>query len=81
MIFASQNFVVFCHTSTKISHRYTHLPSLLNLSLISLLTPLFWIVTEPLFESPESYLEPIMQSEVSQKEKYKYHIQMHIPGI
>ena len=26
-------------------------------------------------------LEPIIQSEVSQKEKYKYHIQMHIYGI
>ena len=27
-IIASQNFVVFCHTSTRISHRYTHVPSL-----------------------------------------------------
>ena len=26
-------------------------------------------------------LEPIIQSEVSQKEKYKYHILMHIYGI
>ena len=26
-------------------------------------------------------LEPIIQSEVSQKEKYKYHILMHICGI
>ena len=26
-------------------------------------------------------LEPIIQSEVSQKEKDKYHIQMHIYGI
>ena len=26
-------------------------------------------------------LEPVIQSEVSQKEKYKYHILMHIYGI
>ena len=26
-------------------------------------------------------LEPIIQSEVSQKEKYRYHILMHIYGI
>ena len=26
-------------------------------------------------------LEPIIQSEVSQKEKYKYHILMHMYGI
>ena len=26
-------------------------------------------------------LEPIIQTEVSQKEKYKYHILMHIYGI
>ena len=26
-------------------------------------------------------LEPVMQSEVSQKEKYKYHILMHIYGV
>ena len=26
-------------------------------------------------------LEPIMQSEISQKEKYKYHILTHIHGI
>ena len=29
-IFALQNFVVFCHTSTRISYRYTHVPSLLS---------------------------------------------------
>ena len=34
-IITLQNFVVFCHTSTKISHRYTHVPSLLNLPSIS----------------------------------------------
>ena len=30
-IIALQNFVVFCQTSTWISHRYTYIPSLLNL--------------------------------------------------
>ena len=34
-IIAWQNFVVFCQTSTRISHRYTCIPSLLNLPLIS----------------------------------------------
>ena len=28
---ALPSFVVFCQTSTRISHRYTHVPSLLNL--------------------------------------------------
>ena len=27
-IIALHNFVVFCHTSSRISHRYTHVPSL-----------------------------------------------------
>ena len=31
MIIALQNFVVFCHTSTRISHQYTHVPSLPDL--------------------------------------------------
>ena len=31
-IIALQNFAVFCQTSTRISHRYTYVPSLLNLS-------------------------------------------------
>ena len=38
-IIALQNFVVFCHTSTRLSHRYIHVPSLLNLPPISL--PIF----------------------------------------
>ena len=38
-IIALQNFVVFCQTSTRISHRYTHIPSLLNLPPISLPIP------------------------------------------
>ena len=49
-IVALQNFVVFCQISTWISHRYTYVPSLLN----SLLFP-SPVVTEPLFEFPESY--------------------------
>ena len=55
LIIALQNFVVFCQTSTRISHRYTHLPSLPNLPPISLPIPPFQIVTEPLFKFPKSY--------------------------
>ena len=40
--------MVFCLTSTRISHRYTHVSSLLDL-------PTLQSVTEPLFEFPESY--------------------------
>ena len=36
---ALQNFAVFCQTSTWISHRYTYIPSLLNLSPTSLPSP------------------------------------------
>ena len=35
-IIALQNSVVFCHTSIRIIHRYTHVPSLPNLPSISL---------------------------------------------
>ena len=35
-IIALRNFVLFCQTSTRISLRYTHVPSLANLSPISL---------------------------------------------
>ena len=34
-IIALQNFIVFCQISTWISHRYTYIPSLLNLPPIS----------------------------------------------
>ena len=37
-VFSLQNFVVFCHTPTRISHTWTHVPSLLNLLPISLPT-------------------------------------------
>ena len=50
-IIALQNFVVFCRTSTRISHRYTHVPSLLDL----LPSPTLQPVSEALFEFPESY--------------------------
>ena len=54
-IFALQNFVVYCHTSTRITHKCTHVPSLPNLHFISLSIPPFSIVTEPLSEFPKSY--------------------------
>ena len=54
-IIALQNFVVFCQTSTWISHRYTYIPSLLKLALISLPIPPLYVDTEPLFEFPEPY--------------------------
>ena len=38
-VIALQNFVVFCQTSTWISHRYTYIPSSLNLSPIFLPIP------------------------------------------
>ena len=40
----------FCHTSTRISHRYTHVPSLPSPP-----HPTLQPVTEPLFEFPESH--------------------------
>ena len=48
-----QNFVVFCQTSTWISHRYTYIPFLLNLLPILLPTPPLKVDTDPLFEFPE----------------------------
>ena len=47
-IIALRDFVVFCHTSTRISCRHTGIPSLPNLPPISLPSPPFQIVTEPL---------------------------------
>ena len=46
-IIALDNFVVLWHASTKISHRYTHVPSLLNLPLISLPIPPFSLSQSP----------------------------------
>ena len=53
MIIALQNFVVFCQTSTGISHTYTYIPSILNLPPISLPTQHLYVDSEPLFELPE----------------------------
>ena len=52
-IIALQNSVVFCQTSTWISHRYTYVPPLLNLPSISLPTLPLLVDTEPLCEFPE----------------------------
>ena len=46
---------IFCQTSTWISHKYTYVPSFLNLSPISLPIPTLSVVTEPLFKFPEPY--------------------------
>ena len=50
-IIGLHNFLVFCHTSTRVSHRYTHVPSLWDLPP----HPILQHVAEPLFEFPESY--------------------------
>ena len=44
----------FCHTSAWISHRYTYVPSLLNLPPASHVLPL-WVVREHPIELPASY--------------------------
>ena len=46
-IIALQNFVVLCHTSTRISHRYSHVPSLLDCPPISLTIPPFSLLQSP----------------------------------
>ena len=43
--------MAFCHTSTRISHRYTHVPSLLNLPPISLPIPPFSLSQSPCLSS------------------------------
>ena len=47
--------VGFCQTSTWISHRYTYVPSLLNLPPTTLPIPPLYVVAEPCSESPESH--------------------------
>ena len=55
-IIALQNFVIFCNTSTRISHRYTRVSSLLDFPPSHLPPhPSLQPVTEPLCEFPESY--------------------------
>ena len=52
-IIALQNFVLFCHTSTRISHRYTHVSSLLKLPpLCPVLTELNSLLDLSLVNSP-----------------------------
>ena len=53
-IIALQIFVVFYQTSTWISHRYTYIPSLLNL-------PLFWIsLPSPSPSYPSRLIDPCL---------------------
>ena len=54
-IFALQRCAGFCHMSTWISHRYTYVPSLLNLPLTSHPIPPLYFVTEHPAELPASY--------------------------
>ena len=54
-IIALWNFVVFCQTSTWISHRYPCIPSLLNLPPISLPISPLEVDAERLFEFPKPY--------------------------
>ena len=50
-----QSYVGFYQTSTRISHRFTHVPSHKNIPPSSLPIPPFLVVTELWFEFPESY--------------------------
>ena len=54
-ILSLQCCVGFCHTVMWISHRYTYVPSLLNLPPTSQPFPPLWVFTEDWFELPESY--------------------------
>ena len=54
-IIALQNCASFCPTSTWISHRYTYVPSLLDLSPTSQPIPPLQVVIEHQFEFPELY--------------------------
>ena len=50
-IIALQNFVVFCHTSTRISHRYMHVTSFPNLPFIPISIPPFSLSQSPCLSS------------------------------
>ena len=54
-IIASQCCVGFCHTSIWMSHRYTYIPSLLNLLLTFLSTPPRQVITGHQAEVPALY--------------------------
>ena len=58
-IIALQNFVAFCHTSIRISHRYTHVPSLPDLPPISLPIPPFSLSQRPCLSSLSHTAIPI----------------------
>ena len=50
-IVALQNVVVFCHTSTRVRHKCTHVPSLLDFPPISLPIPHFSLSQSPCLSS------------------------------
>ena len=54
-IIALQYYVGFCHLSTWIRHRWTYVPSVLNLCLTSHSTPPLQVDRGHWFELPESY--------------------------
>ena len=54
-ITALQYCVGFCHTSAWLSHKYTYVPSLLNLPPASHPFPPLEVVIEPWLDFPESY--------------------------
>ena len=54
-IIALQYCVGFCRTSTWVSHRYTYIPSLLNLPPTSHPILSLWAVTDPQFESYDKF--------------------------
>ena len=58
-IIALQYCVGFCHTSTWIIHRYTYVPSFLNIPRSSLSVPPLYVFTEHWFELPASHKFPL----------------------
>ena len=79
-IIAIQNFAIFCQTSTWISHRYTYVPSLLNLPSVSLPISPLKLNTEPLFEFPESYSKfPLAIYFAYGNESFHVTVSIHLP--
>ena len=68
MVYIYMYIYIYVYTHT---HTHTH-----NGILLSHKNELIWVSSMRLMN-----LEPIIQSEVSQKEKYNYHILTHIYGI
>ena len=54
-IIAFQYCVGFCHTSTRISHRYTYVPSLVDAPPIAHPTPPLWVATGHQVDLPGSH--------------------------